>query len=519
MKIPSPHEVGLPDKFSKWRAGQEDAIARMLEGKKRVDALCMPTGAGKSPAYVAFALLSKQPTCIVTNSRGLQDQLMDDFSSIGMVDIRGRNNYECQMKEGCTCEEGYASSCGYKGTIACPSSQAEMRAASSSLVVTNYAKWCHSRKWGQGMSHFTQVIFDEGHECPQALASAMQVILHHREIEQDLKLDFLTGEEALDVANWKPWASFARATAETEMIKAQAQITGVANPKPAWVRHYTHMRNLCRRLAIVQLARANDWIVEEIEQGFQFDPIRPAKYAESALLLKVPRIIVISATLRPKTMFMTGVGKQDFDFTEYSSDFDPARCPIYWVPTMRVDSRQTDMSLLWMRIDQTLAKRQDRKGIIHTVSYARRDEVKSRSRFGQYMMVNPKGEPPTGMIDEFRLAPPGSILVSPSVGSGYDFPGKDCEFQIMCKIPFPPPSKIVKAREAADPEYRSYQAMQTMVQCFGRGMRSRSDSCESFIFDDHLEWFKPKFAHLAPSSFHAFFKKVAVLPQPPERLQ
>jgi Rad3-related DNA helicase len=89
----------------------------------------------------------------------------------------------------------------------------------------------------------------------------------------------------------------------------------------------------------------------------------------------------------------------------------------------------------------------------------------------------------------------------------------------MCKIPFPPPSKIVKAREAADPEYRSYQAMQTMVQCFGRGMRSKSDACENFIFDDHLEWFKPKFAHLAPSSFHAFFKKVAVLPQPPERLQ
>ena len=134
------------------------------------------------------------------------------------------------------------------------------------------------------------------------------------------------------------------------------------------------------------------------------------------------------------------------------------------------------------------------------------------------MFLNPKGEAPTEMIEQYREAGPGSILVSPSVGTGYDFPGQQCEFNILCKIPFEPPSVILRAREQADPEYRAYKAMQKMVQVFGRGMRSKQDSCENFICDDHVEWFIPRYGHLAPRSFHNFFRTVNVLPQPPEKL-
>lgn len=518
MKIPSPQEIGLPEKFSSWRASQEDAINVMITTKRRAVALSMPTGAGKSAAYMAAAILSKQPTCIVTNSRGLQTQLTDDFQSCGLVDIRGRRNYQCDMKEDMTCEEGYAARCPYKGTIGCPSSQAEMRAATSSLVVTNYDKWTHARKFGQGMDHFTQVIFDEGHEAPEALSRAMQVTLHHKEIEQNLKLDFLSSTEALEFVNWKIWASYARALAEIAMIAAKARIEGISDPKPAWVRHFTHMRNLTRRLATLAMANPKEWVVEETKEGYVFDPIRPGRYAEATLLLRIPKIVVVSATLRPKTMYMIGIGKENFEFKEYDSDFDRSRCPIYYIPTMRVDKFNTDLRMLWVRLDQIASKRRDRKGIVQTVSYQRQTEVKASSRFADSMFLNPKGEAPTEMVEAYRAAGAGSILVSPSVGTGYDFPGQACEWNFLCKIPFEPPSVILKAREADDPEYRAYKAMQKMVQIFGRGMRSKNDRCENFIADSHVEWFLPRYGHLAPKSFHGFYKTVNVLPQPPEKL-
>lgn len=519
MRIPSPSECGLPEKFSSWRPAQEHAIDVMITPKKRAVALSAPTGFGKTVAYVAAAIISKLPTCIVTNSRGLQDQILSDFKSCGAVDIRGRRNYTCDLKPDYTCEEGYASRCPYKGTVGCPASQAEMRAATSPLVVTNYDKWIAARKFGQGMAHFQQVIFDEGHESPSALARNMQVVLNHKEIEDNLKLDFLGNPESQEMTNWKSWAAYARAIAEQAMLAAQARITGLSDPKSSWVRHYTHMRNLTRRLATIATASAKDWVVDEIEQGFQFDPIRPGRYAESALLLKVPRIIVISATLRPKTMFMIGLGKDSFDFHEFDSDFDPKRCPIYYVPTMRVDKNAKDLSMLWVRLDQIIAKRQDRKGIVHTISYFRRDEVVGRSRFSDRMLINPKGEATTSMVESFKASPPGTIFVSPSVGMGYDFPGTTCEYQFVCKIPFPDGrSKIIKARQADDPEYGPYEAMQKLVQIFGRAMRSKDDRSESFIGDDHLSWFLPRYGHLAPKSFHGFFRRVETLPQPPEKL-
>lgn len=486
----------------------------MITSRKRAVAISAPTGFGKSPVVVAFALLTKKPTCFVTNSRGLQDQLMQDFKSIGMVDIRGRSNYKCDMRQDYTCDEGYASGCPYKATMGCPSVQAEIKASNSNLVVTNYDKWTASRRFGTGMSHFEQVVFDEGHDAPDAIARAMQVMISPTTVEDELEVEYPLLLDSM--ACWRTWASYAKGIAHEKMVEWQQKMAEVSSPKATWVRQYFHFRNMVRKLSILSTCRAEDWVVDETDRGFQFDPIRPARYSESTLLLRVPKIIVISATLRPKTMYMIGIGKDNFDYHEFNSEFDKKRCPIYWVPTMRVDSRQSDLSMLWVRLDQIIARRRDRKGIIHTISYARRDDIVGRSRFAGTMLINSKGEPATGMVEQFKQSPAGTILVSPSVGTGYDFPMSDCEYQFICKIPFPDGrAKIIKARQEDDSEYGPYMAVQTLVQAFGRGMRSKEDQCENFIADDHLEWFIPKYRHLAPKWFHGFFQKVGTLPQPP----
>lgn len=489
LKIPTPQELGFPEHFDQWRPPQVEALRWLLGVTTRIKAMAAPTGFGKSAVYVAYAKMTGLPTAFITDSRALQDQLMATFSGMGMVDLRGRRNYACGMRNDYTCEEGYQGSCVYKGTVMCPSSQAEMRAATSWLVVTNYDKWTSAKKYGTGMSHFQQVVFDEGHEAPNALARAMQVTLGHKERESYLLVDPPTDFGNMDA--WKEWSQDARELAEALYKQASDRIRGVSNAPTHHVRHFLHMKNLLRRMSILSLAKASDWVVEEQEKGFQFDPVRPGRYAESSLLMRIPSIVVVSATLREKTMFLMGVPREQFTFREFDTDFPAERNPIYWVPTMRVDSRAVDLSKLWIRLDQVLARRRDRKGIVHTVSYARREDILARSRFAASMLLNQRGEAPTPLIDEFRAAGPGAILVSPSVGQGYDFPGSDCEFQFLCKIPFPPPSLVLKARTAADPDYPYYLAAQKMTQVFGRGMRSKEDRCvspDTLILTDDLRW-------------------------------
>lgn len=513
MHIPSPRELNFPPKFTGWRPSQAEALRRMLASQRRVKALSAPTGFGKTAVYIAYAIITQAPTCFVTESRGLQDQLMDDFAGVGLVDIRGRRNYLCDLKPDYTCEDGYAARCPRKGTIQCPASQAEMRAAISPLVVTNYDKWMAAKKFGQGMQHFQQVVLDEGHESPFALARNLQVILHRYEIEEVLGVEWPAGPE--DMVNWKPWAVMARELAEQEVA---ANKPGPSS-RPSEVRHYLHMRQLSKRLATIATAKPENWIVDGVDEsdkrgGYQFDPVRVGYYAESTLLLHVPSIVVISATLRPKTLAMIGVKKETYDYWEFPSEFPPDRCPIYYIPTMRVDSRADDLGPLWTKLDQIAARRQDRKGIVHTISYARRDEILQRSRFAAQMIINPKGEASTETVMEFKGSGPGTILVSPSVGAGYDFPYDDCRWQLVCKIPFPQSTKIIKARQTDDPEYGYYIAMNKLVQILGRGMRAKDDMCENFIVDMHLEWFLPRYRHLAPTWFGAMFKPVPNVPPP-----
>lgn len=519
----TPADYGLPEQFESFRPKQEEALDFLSRTTKRVRAICAPTGSGKSIIAVADSLRAKTPTAYVTDSRSLQDQVMRTFECIGATDLRGRANYDCLLKEDdptYTCEHGYAARCPYKGTVHCPASQAEMRAAASSLVVTNYDKWIHARKYSQGLSHIKRVIFDEGHEMPNALARAMQITLHHREIQEVLGVSFPPIHDAEFFSMWKPWAGEARLVAEEMMLRARARLVG-ADVKAAWVKHFTHMQNLVRRLGILATANPNNWVVQELEggKGYQFDVISPGRYAEAALLLRVPEILVMSATLRPKTLFMTGIGRDDFEFKEFLSDFDPKRCPIYYIPTMRVDSKAPNLDPLWIRLDQVASARRDRNGIVHTISYSRRDPILAHTRYASSMFLNERGEPPTSMIEQFKESYPGAILVSPSVGQGHDFPFKAAEWQFICKIPFPPPSKILSARTELDKEYPYYLAMHKLVQTAGRIMRDAKDMGETFIPDEHCEWFLPRYAHLAPKSFGQFFSRVNVLPQPPKRLE
>ncbi len=421
MQIPSPRELGLPPQYETLRPVQEEALRQLLTSTKRVKVVSAATGSGKTLIVLMYALITKQPTCFVTESRGLQLQYMEVGQHVGMTKIWGKRNYTCHLRADYTCEEGSAANCPHKGSVVCPASADEMRAATSRLVTTNYAKWIAARKAGRGMDHFKAVVFDEGHESVNAVGSAMQIVLHHHEVEEILGLDFPSSPASDDLVAWKSWASTARGVAEVKMLQARSLLASVTSPKPSLVRHYTHMRLLTKRLAVLSILKPTDWVVEESSVGFTFDPIRLGRYTEAALFLRIPNVILISATIRPKTLFMLGQTKESFDFWEFASEFDIQRCPIYYLPVMRVDYRADDLSQLWLKLDQIAARRRDRKGLVQTISFIRRDAILARSRFASSMLVNPQGEAPSEILETFDQAGAGAILVSPSFASGYDF--------------------------------------------------------------------------------------------------
>jgi Rad3-related DNA helicase len=239
----------------------------------------------------------------------------------------------------------------------------------------------------------------------------------------------------------------------------------------------------------------------------------------------------MSATLRPKTLGLLGVGKEHYEFKEWQRIFPAHRHPIYSIPAryqdkdVRIDRRTTEEQMhAWVEhIDKIIEGRLDRKGIIQTVSYDRQKYLFEHSRHSQHFIGNtndPDSETASQIADAFRRSRAPQVLVSPSFATGWDFPGEGCEYVIVCKVPFKPnQGKVQKAREERDKQYGAYLAMIDLVQSAGRGMRSADDRCEVFVVDGHLSWFLHQNSSLAPQWFVHGVRKMAEIPKAAEKLK
>lgn len=216
---------------------------------------------------------------------------------------------------------------------------------------------------------------------------------------------------------------------------------------------------------------------------------------------------------------------KDAVFIEYPSFFRPERRPVYILdgcPSVRGAGRMsTGEHRVWLnKIDSIVRARSDRKGIIHTVSYGRAEEILASS--GQKAsLIGHDRRSLARTIERFRSARPPSYLVSPSVREGFDFPYDQCEVQIIAKVPFIDHSgAVIAARHRDDKRYLDYLAIQSLIQSCGRGMRSADDRCETFIVDGNIGWLLARNKRIIPAWFRRAVRYIQTVPaQAPPRVK
>lgn len=523
----TPIDWGLPAKFTKWRPGQFQSIVASIDSPKRCNAKVKPTGAGKSLECITEHVMCGGRSLVLTMTKGLQDQYLDDFTSIGMVDVRGKQNYKCKQVDSAvtagiygedefySCEEGAESKCPHAKSNACDHWAATQRAKTRDLVISNYHCYMLVHKHGDGWGKFDRLILDEAHDAPGAVADVMTVLVTNKDI-QLIRSDWnLSPVDPFK--SWQKWAASRLPLAVDLEAKLKEDIRQAPRPSRRLAKDRMRAKKLADKLKELVTAEG-DWVVEADRNGMRFDPVWPFSKAEDLLFRGIPRLIPVSATLRPKTLKMLNILPADYTFTEGKSVFDPNRAPVRWIQTVRMDKNagEFEKSMQALKCDQIVRPRADRKGIIHTHSYPRQEDLYSRAKTNAYWM-DPKSGEVARAVAAYKRKPPPAVLISPAVTTGYDFPDDDCRYQIIVKIPFPDSrSKIIKARQKMDKEYGSYVAMQTLVQICGRGMRGPNDWCETFIIDDNAEWFMKVNRHLAPNWFWDYYQALGtgIIPPP-----
>lgn len=493
----SPRELGLP--YADWRPGQRLAIRSIQYTKTTHTVINAPTGAGKSTIAATLPRLDPELRHVtLTATKGLQGQYGGTFPFL--TDLRGMSNYDCRAAHdqlhryfknrrgfiGCDegpCQSGV--SCGLKED-GCDYFDARHAFVASPSGLTNYAAWLSNRRWGgaQILGDVDRLVCDEAHALPEQLMGAYAI---------DVPKHLIDSRRApRTVKGWRNWA--------TEKI---LQLAPASDDDTRLKRDRTE-RNL-RQLAGMD----RTWAWDADDRGFHFEPTIP-RLLRSLLFTEggTGKVIYLSATITPATLDLLDIDPSDVTFETMRSHFPISTRPVYVVPGARVDFRSMKDDYIvgrWLDvIDDLCDDRDDRRGLIHCVSFDRGAQIAASlsSRTRRRIILHARGESATSAVSRFRAAGPTAILISPSITTGFDFPYTDAEFQIIVKLPFPDTrSAIMRARIKATHRYRDHVTMTNLVQACGRINRADDDSGETFIIDEHFKWWYPQNDDLAPPWF------------------
>lgn len=498
-----PSDLSLPPRFKEFRKHQLDSAIEISTGEERFDILEAPAGSGKSLIYMTVALIKNARTLVLVKTKYLQDQVVKEFCSIGAVDVRGHNNYQCLAVEdryvNCAdgpCHTGMICSLKENG---CLSFDARRRGKDAKIVVTNVAMWTTLNRYSNARSvlgHFELLVIDEAHFLPEWLADSFKTVLTKRDLEQYSSDLYDAGSE--DISEWSSWAKYVLPS-----IRHDYKECRLSQNKDG----LKEIEELGHKVKLLSKAdeHPDEWLIENKRSSTIFSLRWASMYAEKSLFCSIPKVILTSAILPDKTADNLGIGKSERNRIELPSLFKPSHRLVVWIPTVRVDFRMTsgDKSTLYRKMDNIISRGLDYKCIVHTRSYARQREVLFASSYRSIMLTD---------LNEWLDSKPPYILVSPIVEEGYDFVGDLCRYQIILKLPRLDKRNIeVAARAKHDRGYSDLCTGISIVQTVGRITRNRSDWGVNYVIDDHWVYFRNK--PVFPQYFRAAFKKSVATPE------
>ena len=519
------HALRLPSWTKKARSSQLqaaiDTVDAFLEGYKIVISQ-LPTGFGKTLyAWLVHRILAK-PAVYTCTTKSLQDQAQKDF--LEARTLKGKANYPTELYgfkyrglyggkaadiscEDCEITLGEEECTFCRSKYSCPYRKAKHEMMQAPIGILNTAAYLsHQHKSPENIfEKHPLVIYDEGDELESALLSFVECEISNRRLKQwGLELPKKTKPE-----DWSRWLL------EEVMPKVKTELRAIhSNTKLDRVERERKKRPLQRlyeRLSSVASECEEGWVFDGYQDKDRtgkpipkalFKPIKVDKLGP--LLFAEPRhVVIMSATVISHEHFAAELGIKESEFypIDYPSSFPAERRPISLDYVGRITFK-TEAQLfpkLVLRIDEICKQWEGHRILIHTVSFKRtRELLFGRTIRGkEYKLSNEvvgrcitysKAKDREAALDLYKNTP-GAILLAPSFARGIDLKHDLCRVQILCKVPYKNTSdKQVNARiwpkTTAGQLWYSLETIRTIVQMTGRGMRTPSDFCQTYILDE-----------------------------------
>jgi ATP-dependent DNA helicase DinG len=531
-----------------------DVIQEKLKSGFKKIILSAPTGIGKSAIALTLAK-SYEKSFVITSSKNLQDQYIDDFEML--VPVKGKSNFPCfksmeqkgidlqeddvAMRQGLTCEkgeceertkEGKRQNCKFKPRIKdfeektfqeiiCPYYEQKYSALLADHSVWNYSSYFQIVKYNQSVYgqylNRNISIFDEAHSIEDQIIQFVGIEIIKKHIDAcriKIKSYDLTDIDMIikllgDIAEF-----YGQKVKEIRESKAYQE-----NPDyNAVSKLYDNFERFARARTEIASDPENFIINEPVFEKEKFKsitmkPLDVSKYVKAFFI--TPFQIFMSATIN-KDAFCQNMGfsPDEIAFVDTPhSPFPLENRKVEFLNTAQLSykSPRVNENRAWLKIDEILSRHKNQRGLVLTSSRARCINIvknlsaKNKGRVRICHSRNPNGKTQDQVIQEHANSKDG-VLVSSSLWQGVDLKDDLSRFQIIAKAPYPNyTEKWVESKMARYPLWFSSQTITKILQGFGRSIRSKQDWAATYVVDSAVQPLLNNSKNLVPKSYYDVF--------------
>lgn len=457
---------------------------------------------------------------MVTSMKMLQDAYLKTAGEV--VLLKGKSNYSCcrdprdavSMLDTAgfefTCSDAEvfygAKGCGDRR---CPYLAARAQAHARPLALHNFDSFLNQVSLGKIFPNQRALItVDEAHNVEDKIIAFAAVEVNSSMLQSiGLRWHPLGSED--DSGNWlrdvNVKVTNRAAIARTELGNLRVSYQATNRPGDGKrIRSLSKTLKTCedivqrsqRYLASVdvKIGRPLRWIVDFDSESTRFEPVQGGRFVREALLKWGRKQLLLSATFLDGAGAYSGALRLKSESTKkftVPSTFPADRRPVIkrYIGNMGYRDFEANAQALASELAKIVDENTGRRGVIHCTSYAIAEKL--RLALGNTRLVWHGKEDREAVVRRFldRGNDVDAVLVGVGLTEGYDFAGDLCRFQVLIKIPYPFPSKRLKARAELDPRHMDWRTCLTLVQTYGRGMRSADDYCNTYVLDERFDKF------------------------------
>lgn len=504
-----------------------------------------PTGSGKSviAMFVSLLLIALgKHGYIITSDLMLQEQYWRDFQKhlFKWGNIKGMDNYICSINNEIMslshCHTRHMSTQEIQQLecyATCPYYLARRTAITAKLSLLNYSYWLLQMNYVKPKlekppfddRNFT--IFDEAHNIDKIVQSHFAVPLHknfHEHVQvsksffertsiydakqlvaankiEELYLDLKSDNNKQQVFKklqvFKNFVS-THLLCETALYEyLQENFPDRAKDDiPAEISHVLKSLNrihdvYCKvddYLQDMSVVGIHNIVKIENDDSIEFKTTAERALIQDKLLKQSNFKVLMSATFGDPSQYSRLIGlSSDVMIIRIPHTFDFSKSPIYKVGNVSLSYKNkhanlpTAVALIDKCLDIHIESGQN--GIIHTGNYEFTKALMSMSRHsGRFLTYNDSVSKHQA-IAKFKTSN-AVTLIGPSLLEGLDLPEDLCRYQVFMKVPYPNlGDALVQAKLENDPTWYTYKTSLAFQQGLGRGNRTPTDWCVTYLID------------------------------------